>query len=233
MRPAPSIPCPRPERKVPLAGDSGFARSSAETNRASERNHVVVAAVDEQDRRRLRRPRAARASVEMLAARPVRRNSRAARRAARARRSPTCSASIVPWLKPTRASFESSSRSVFSSASRNASRPGAALLTPAQRSFSSRIVRANHCRPPGAWTQGSGALRRDEGRIRHETLPLLGDGRSDRCRRRHSRAERRRAVSSCAISPRGAGRRSKPPCYCPLFGDPVCAPAWSVSSIAI
>ena len=74
-----------------------------------------------------------------------------------ARRSPTCSAIMVPWLKPTSASACGGSLRRASSASRKRSSTGAALLTPSQRSFGVRKVRSNHCRPIGAWPQGSGA----------------------------------------------------------------------------
>src|SRR5580704_1727818 len=63
---------------------------------------------------------------------------------------PTCSAIIVPWLKPTRASAEAGSLWRASSASRKRLSTGAALLTPTQRSLGSRNVSGNHCRPTGA-----------------------------------------------------------------------------------
>ena len=75
-----------------------------------------------------------------------------------ARRNPTCSAIMVPWLKPTRASPEGGSARRASSTSRKRSRIGAALLTPIQRSSGSRKVSGNHCRPTGAWPHGSGAF---------------------------------------------------------------------------
>ncbi len=54
-----------PEREVPLAGDPGLGQSLRGDEQGFERNDVVVAAVDEQDRRSLR-PRAVRFG-EMLA----------------------------------------------------------------------------------------------------------------------------------------------------------------------
>ncbi len=56
----------------------------------------------------------------------------------RARRNPTCSAIIVPWLKPTRARSRSVSPRRDSSASRKASRSGPARVTP--RHISRRIA---------------------------------------------------------------------------------------------
>ena len=82
---------------------------------------------------------------------------------------------MVPWLKPTSASAEGGSLWRASSASRKRSSTGAAWLTPIQRSFGSRNVRGNHCRPLGAPPHGSGRVRRHEGRLRQELLPGAAD----------------------------------------------------------
>jgi hypothetical protein len=74
-----------------------------------------------------------------------------------ARRKPTCSAIIVPWLKPTSASAEGGSLRRANSASRNAWSRGPALFTPSHRSFCARVKSGNHCLPTGAWPHGSGA----------------------------------------------------------------------------
>src|SRR5664280_1463327 len=73
-----------------------------------------------------------------------------------ARRSPTCSAIIVPCEKPTSASADGGNCRRVSSASRKLLSAGAAWLTPAQRSPGSRNVSGNHSRPLGACPQGRG-----------------------------------------------------------------------------
>src|SRR6185369_17039778 len=64
--------------------------------------------------------------------------------------------------KPTSASAAGGSACRLSSLSRKRSSAGAALLMPTQRSFGSRKVNANHCRPTGACPHGSGAAELDE-----------------------------------------------------------------------
>src|SRR2546421_171404 len=59
-----------------------------------------------------------------------------------ARRSPTCSAIMVPWLNPTSASADAGRLRRLSSPSRNVSSTGAALLQPSHRSLGSRKVSA-------------------------------------------------------------------------------------------
>src|SRR5664280_606634 len=54
------------------------------------------------------------------------------------------SAMMVPWLKPTSASAEGGSWRRCNSASKKPLSAGAAALTPTQRSFGSRNVKANH-----------------------------------------------------------------------------------------
>ena len=82
---------------------------------------------------------------------------------------------MVPWLKPTRASLEAGRSSRASSASRKASRPGCARLTPRQRSCGSRKVRGNHCLPVGAAGQRSGACGATKAASGQPALPLPPD----------------------------------------------------------
>ena len=103
------------------------------------------------------------------------RNSRRSATGAAARRSPTCSAIMVPWLKPTSASAVGGRLRRPSSASRKRSRTGAAVLAPVQRSFGSRMASGNHCRPVGACAAGIGRVRRHEGGVRQQRLPGAAD----------------------------------------------------------
>ena len=160
-----------------------------------DRNDLVHVAMHEQNGRR-------RARLVAAAPRPwrARRNSRRSPPARAARFSPTPSASMVPWLKPTSASARGPRLCRFSSASRKASSAGAAWLMPRTSSPGSRKVRLNHCRPIGAAPQGSGACGETKaacGKARAHSRP----SRSGRCRRRHSRAGTR---------PAGAPRRRPP-----------------------
>ena len=121
---------------------------------------------------------------------------------------------MVPWLKPTSASADGGSLWRLSSASRNRSSSGAALLTPTQRSFGSRKVSANHCRPTGACAARLRRVRRDERRLRQVLLPGAADvdeivavgavavqEHDKLLRARRSAVESRGPSSSAAIAP--------------------------------
>ena len=92
-----------------------------------------------------------------------------------ARRSPTCSAIMVPWLKPTSASADGGSFRRASSASRKCSSTGPALLTPVP----ALVRRAGEQRkplPPGRRLAARlGRMRRDERGVRQQPLPGPAD----------------------------------------------------------
>ena len=104
---------------------------------------------------------------------------------ARARRRPTCSAIIAPWLKPTSARRESRRGRGGRAPRRGTRRSRAArrrrgASAPPRRAGSSgaALLKANHCRPIGE--AGSvGRVRRDERRLGGERAPLAGRARSD------------------------------------------------------
>ena len=117
-----------------------------------------------------------------------------------ARRRPTCSAIMVPWLNPTSASADGGSLRRCSSASRNASSAGAAALTPIQRSFGSRNVSGNHSRPLRGLSARARRVRRHERGVRQQALPGAAD------------LDQVVAVGAIAVQehhelPRGAGAR--------------------------
>ena len=101
---------------------------------------------------------------------------------------------MVPWLKPTSASADGGSFRRASSASRNCSSPGPALLTPSQRSFGARVNSGNHCSPDRRLAARLGRVRRHERGVRQAGPARPGRCRSGRCRRRHSRAGTRRGA---------------------------------------
>ena len=144
-------------RHVPFGRNFQAGEATGRQGQGLRRDEVVAVAMDEEDRRpRLdfaRRPPPAR---PRRAARTAP-NSRRSRPARIGRRSPTCSAIMVPWLKPTSASAHSGRLWRLSSSSMKRSSTGAALLTPIQRSFGSRKVSENHWRPVGACAHRSGA----------------------------------------------------------------------------
>ena len=122
-----------------------------------------------------------------------------------ARRSPTCSAIMVPWLKSRPAPAPTAAIAGARVRRRgNALSTGAAALTPTQRSPGSRNVSGNHSRPHRRLAARARRVRRHEGGVRQQALPRRGRSRSGRCRRRRSRAGTRRAA--CALPERGSIR---------------------------
>ena len=169
------MPWPMPADRCHWHGTSAAREGLAGDEQRVERDHVVLVAMDRAGSAASRGPRPSgcrRPCPPRARACP---NSRRSPRRASRRRRPTCSAIMVPWLKPTRASFEAGRLWRASSGSSKASSPGPAWFTPRQRSCGSRKVRANHCRPIGAPGHELGRMRRDEGRVGQPALPLPAD----------------------------------------------------------
>ena len=163
------MPCPTPAEMCHCAGMPDLGEVFGGDEHRVRRDHLVVRAVREQDRRR---PPAARRGAR---GRPACRRSRRSPAGDRRRRRPTCSAIIVPWLKPTSASLSSVRPWLASSASRKASSTGCALLTPSQRSSGSRDGEPEPLPAHRRLRAGLGRVGRDEGGVGQQGLPLPAD----------------------------------------------------------
>ena len=139
------------------------------------RDQVVLVAVDQQHRR----PR-----LDLAGDRFGRRRRPAARTCRNSRRwpparprgaGPTCSAIMVPWLKPTSASADGGSLRRASSASRKRSSTGAGLVDAVPALVRIAEGERNHCRPDRRLAARLGRVRRDEGGVRQQALPGAAD----------------------------------------------------------
>ncbi len=94
---------------------------------------------------------------------------------AAARRRPTCSAIIVPWLNPTSASARRRKIAPRELGIEKLLERGPAAFTPVQRSFGSRNVSGNHCASDRRLAARLRRVRRHEGGMRQESLPGAAD----------------------------------------------------------
>ena len=128
-----------------------------------------------------------------------------------ARRRPTCSAIIVPWLKPTSASADGGSLWRASSASRKRCKRRCGLVD-----AEPALVRIPHRerKPLPADRRLPARLRcvrRNESGVRQHLLARRGRYRSGRCRRRRSRGGKPQAVARFPTAEKAADHRAHRP----------------------
>ncbi len=167
------MPCPSPIERCHWLGILACANASAECEQGFQRNHVVVAAVDEQDRRRLRSRRPSLGEMlrpdELAGIAKDRRRRSAAPQPDVKRQHGSLTEADQRQLRIVKAKLVQFGVEEGVEARRRLVDAGPALVLVAHR-------QREPLASPRRLQAGLGRIGREESRIRHKTLPLLGDG---------------------------------------------------------